>query len=646
MNLVHVIKREAVRALNLLLCISLCLPANISLANSYKVGYTYYTTGKFSSAKTALLQAIKKNPSAAEKAEIYKLLGIIDYTSGNKANAQKAFELSKSYNPKGRISPDIVLDESVIGFFNSIQPKGSKKNVARKQASSNKRAIKRPQQRSSSIAKQRAAQTAKQRAAQAAKQRAAQAAKQRAAQAAKQRTTQNAKLKAMQQAKERQIRQKAIAKQNAELARKKNVTYIHVSTPARSGSVLIDGIIAGQINTNIEADAGSFTIGVTADGYYPYKAKVNVKRSQMNKFVVKLKKKPTKAEIAAAKAKAKAKKLALLRAQKRKQQLAKQKALAKQNTRAKQRQALLLKQRKKQNKRRVNKSGSSGGMFAESEPVYQQPQMPMQQQMQYAPAPMPAYQQPMYPQPMYQQPMYQPMPAYPQAYAAPAPVTPVAPPVMADPYLSEPQTFDNFDSGSPRKKRRKKKRKKVETNYITAVIPFGVGQYAHDKPLLGTLFLAGQAAALGMWYMYNSEADDATTAANAEIAARTVEIEQSSADEAESLQADLDLYSANIATYIQEQRDISNYALYGFFGLWAAGVLEAMIGGPAKPKPFDDWSSTEGDGAIWKTVYNNNDLIDGFKLESNNYSNSYDWSVSPEINDHKPSLALRLKADF
>ena len=82
---------------------------------------------------------------------------------------------------------------------------------------------------------------------------------------------------------------------------------------------MIDGIIAGQINTNIETDPGTIVIQVTVPGYYAYKAKVRITKGKTNKINPKVKRKPTKQEIAAAKARKKA-----IEDRKRRQKIAKQ----------------------------------------------------------------------------------------------------------------------------------------------------------------------------------------------------------------------------------------------------------------------------------------------------------------------------------
>ena len=62
-----------------------------------------------------------------------------------------------------------------------------------------------------------------------------------------------------------------------------------------------------------------------------------------------------------------------------------------------------------------------------------------------------------------------------------------------------------FQVGQVNVKRKEKREKKEKVNYATAFLPLGIPQYAHSKPVLGTLFAASQAGGVGLWYYFKNQ---------------------------------------------------------------------------------------------------------------------------------------------
>ena len=170
-------------------------------------------------------------------------------------------------------------------------------------------------------------------------------------------------------------------------------------------------------------------------------------------------------------------------------------------------------------------------------------------------------------------------------------MAPVAPPIAVDPYLDQPQTFDDMPkSRSKNKKRKKKRRKKREINYAAAFLPLGFGQFAHDKPLLGTAFLVGQAAGGGAYFYFKNKSDTAIEEANVEIAAQRKQIEQSDGASRIEAQEKLDQFIKETDAYTKGEMEKANYGLYAAIGLYALSIAEALVFGPAEPDPYDSWS--------------------------------------------------------
>ncbi len=483
--------------------ISLAVFSDKSHAQSLSIGYKKYTRGDFRGAESALKAASKRRglkPKA--KAQIYKYLGISQYMLKKTRNSQSSFQRAIAANPSTTISSNEVLDERVIGFFNTIKSKMVKRTRARR--SKPKSAI------PSVVTK---------------------------------------------------------------------TTYLVIKSNVKTATLTVDGILAGDVGSLIEAEPGIVTIQLTARGYVSKKAKLRVLANRKNTYTITLQKpKP------------------------------KPKPMAKSSPKKRRIQPKANKPRAKG----VYLPNPGNDLFSESEealppaapvpqPQYQAPQpySPVQPYQQQQPAYNPygltnPYGQPAYPYPT--QP-YAPAPApvYPQAspyapapYAPPAYTAPVAPPPAATTPAPLPiPEMDGYDSSSSdflkspkksskRKKRRPRKKRKsrssAEPNILISLLPFGAGQFQNGKDWLGGAFLAAEAFAIYWYWTNKSDADQAVTEAEEYFQRDDVTDEQK--EEFESL----------TASYVSKKRSQQQMGLYGFLGLWAAGVGEAIFNAPKPVK--------------------------------------------------------------
>ena len=549
-----------------IISVILIFHSGVAISTSYERGFQLYSKGRFNEAKKSLSKALSNTRQFKLKAKIYRLIGIIDYTNGRKKEARNAFVFAKNIDPKSKINPDQVLDESVIDFYNSI------KVVTKKKSSK----------------------------------------------------TVN-----------RGVRGNKAQKP----------TFLFVSSAVKTGQVLLNGIISGSVNSNIEAKPGLNNVTVNSPGYYPLKFKAFVKANQLNKYSAKMKRKPTKAEILAAKkAKILKKRAKLRKAQqkKEKQMLARRqrirkRAIEQERLRGEQRRLNKLQKERK-------KPGRKNNLFNEPMPNYQNPQMQS-----------PTFAQPYTPPPVYQAPQPYPYPytqPYQQPYMPPpmvpapayTPYGPAAPPPIADPYIDQPSSFDNFNDRPRRSsKRGKKRRKKRQKNFATAFFPAGIPQYGHDKPLLGTLFLIGQGAGLGAYFYFGEQKNSALT--NAKIDQKKIEkqIETADAERKAELSSKLDEFILSSNAYALEQDKYANYGLYAALGLWGASVLEAVLLGPAQKKFEDDW-------AIWRleeellSVGEETELADLLPQRGNN--TNFSLGIQPLYQYDRVSLSISLQRTF
>ncbi|MEI8025329.1 MAG: hypothetical protein WCI18_03170 [Pseudomonadota bacterium] len=177
--------------------------------------------------------------------------------------------------------------------------------------------------------------------------------------------------------------------------------------------------------------------------------------------------------------------------------------------------------------------------------------------------------------------------AYDPYAAPPSPAIEPAPNPFSDSPSSPSSYKRTFDSSSPKKKKKVKK----EIPFGLSLLPFGVPQFAGNKPLLGTLFAAGQGGALYMWYKSNSDADNAAKSGQAEITRR--EADGAGQTNPEAYQADTEAYRATVKKFVDDARLKSYIGLGGFGALWVLSFAESLVYGPATSAALEPMNQTE-----------------------------------------------------
>lgn len=478
---------------------SMIVHTPLANGSTYAEGYSKYQKGDFKSAQSALNVAVKKKGSKASTAKTYKLLGIVQFMLGNKPGANLSFRRALKLNPASTISENEVLDTSVLGFFNGIKGGGKKPTKPLAQAPKPKPAAPTP----------------------------------------------------------------VAADTPGKSAKGLKKTFVKVLSNVPNASVSIDGILAGQVNTLINAEPGKIMLDVVAPGYIDRNISVNITANQENPITVNLIKPAPKP-----KPKPKIK-------PKAKPKLAKAK----------------IKKKKKGNKYApdpgkdmFDEPGGGGGAPAGG------PDLASQFEMEagggYA-APPPGYgaQPPGYgaPPPGYGAPPPQyyapPPPQYyapppPQYYAPPLPppppadpyggggyVEPGAPPVEAAPDPAAPAAGPAGDKGGS------------GNNLFISLLPFGAGQFQNGSTFLGVFFLGAEGAGIYYYMTKTKEADAFAAAANTYIK-----------DNCQTEDADTDAcakYQTDSQTYVNGVRGKAQMGLYAFLGLWVAGAAESIINEPA-----------------------------------------------------------------
>ena len=108
---------------------------------------------------------------------------------------------------------------------------------------------------------------------------------------------------------------------------------------------------------------------------------------------------------------------------------------------------------------------------------------------------------------------------------------------------------------------------------ILAYAPFGIGQFAQGKTLLGSGFAAGQA--FGIFFFF----ERTTAAQQADDEALTV-ISDQETNQPYSDEEFLAFLDAN-ASFVTAARQEAQLGLLIFFGLYGAGVAEAVLNPPS-----------------------------------------------------------------
>lgn len=548
---------------------ALCFAPRAAVGQSLSAGEAKYRRGDFNGAERSLQQALGRT-RGRDKAKVYKLLGICQYMQGNKNGASQSFRQTLALDRSQNISPDEVLDESIIQLFNA--QKGGKATASRSAPAQRGRPSP-PAEAQNSGGRVAVA-------------------------SAMSRPSKSTRLKVM---------------CNVE------------------GSVLIEGIMAGSTGTAIDADPGSIEVTVSAPGYQSKAIRTKIVANQESTITVNLEKIAPKAPppvaVAAApktstpargaKAPAAVGKgkngLALAGGKTRKTGPSAKDLFVPDDDDNLPDTAPPLAQKPKAIGGRdlasefsADAAGAPPPGPAVQAPAYQQPygQMPPQapqygqqpyapsqyslQQQPYAPygqpaqpyyAPPPAYYPPQ--QPVYQQPYGQPQgygqppPGYgqqQQSLSIPAPPPPPPGPGQDQSLAynpSSPGRDDYRDSG----RMRSSVEAPAEKNYFLDILPFGVGQYHNGQYLLGAALTAGQIGSLFFYQNRNSQAESQIAETNQVLS--------------DAQKPDSGITAEKQAQYAEESdvrvkalQQQATYGLVGFGVLWAGGAIQALLYDP------------------------------------------------------------------
>lgn len=531
--------------------LALLLDAQVACAQaSFTTANTKYQKGDFKGAEHDLRSLLSTKQNQVERARTLKLLGICQYFEGDKASAGKTFKTALAQMPELTIEPGEVLDDSVIQFFNSLK---SAQPSARPGAQ-------RDQARGPGLAS---------------------AAKSRPAPQTPRPTGTSGTVDA---------RGKPVKQ-----------TYLKVLSNVAKANVAIEGIIAGQVNSLINTDAGKVLVEVSAPGYPTRKVNVNITKDTENTVTIDLEKpkpKPAPKPIARAPAKQTPKAQTPAGDDSLPALMAAQGGAGKNQ----------LKKPPRGNGRRNGKAFAptpSDDLFAGATPTPprsagpEQPAGPdlasqfeldsgsaySQPPPAYG-APPPGYAQPAYP-PAYGGAYAPPPPAYytpPPAYYAPQPlVPPPPPPPAADPMTSYQDPAAGGVSAVPQVQPDPAAQDapadssvKGDRNMFIALLPFGAGQFQNKSYLLGAAFLGAEAGAL---YYYKTKSDLAN--ATADSSNKFLQANCSSRPDPET-DASCTKYLQDSKGFVDDANKTAQYALIGFGALWVLGALHAVLADPPK----------------------------------------------------------------
>ncbi len=357
------------------------------------------------------------------------------------------------------------------------------------------------------------------------------------------------------------------------------MTYLKILSNVASASIAVDGILAGQVNTLINTDAGKIAIEVSAQGYITKKVSVNISANRENTITVNL-----------------------LKPQPKPKPKPKPKPIVRQKPQQRYDQQLTTKKKKKKKKSNKYAPDPGGEMFVnERGGAPGDPDTATQFEMDtgrgYPPA-QPGYgAQPGYAQPGYAQPPgYGPQPGYgpPPGYYAPPPPIYYAPPPQpiyvppppppADPYAgagyadpNAPPAMAADPAAPPGAGGGGGSQGSTGNNLFYTLLPFGAGQFQNKSYILGTAFLGAEAYALYFWYSEGQKANAVAAEANKHF------VENCSAAASNEDRCD-EPYLKESRDYVTETNKKAQMGLYGFIGLWVVGVAEAIINEPT-PQP-------------------------------------------------------------
>ena len=96
---------------------ALLLISTTTFAQSYDAGFTKYQRGDFKGAERSLLQALSKEVPIITKVKTLKILGICQFKLGNKNGAAKSFKDGLAVDRELSIDANEVIDPSIVDFF-------------------------------------------------------------------------------------------------------------------------------------------------------------------------------------------------------------------------------------------------------------------------------------------------------------------------------------------------------------------------------------------------------------------------------------------------------------------------------------------------------------------------------------------------
>ncbi|MCY4444222.1 MAG: PEGA domain-containing protein [Proteobacteria bacterium] len=340
-------------------------------------------------------------------------------------------------------------------------------------------------------------------------------------------------------------------------------TVLIVNSPMRQAQVLVNGILAGNVNQTITIRPGVHMIRIHHKDYYPYTQKLRAVPGRTHRMQVNLKRKPSQREIQAQ--------------QKRMQP-------------------------------------SARGAAAQGAAVKAAPGM-------LAPSPSDRSIPP--PQTYSRGGYYSASPQAPQAPQAPPPAYPVRSYYPAPPVPPPPATYSGYGQSSvrgtrsksrARRKARSRKKKVVEekkklplvaepeprdaTDYMLSLLPLGLPQMRHGKPLFGGLLLLAQAGGVGGYFWFKYQADSATEFNKTDQTNRQNKINRET-----NSQRKQQLTTAKKQKKVQWEDYAAQQQLFAWISLGVGGagyafsVLEALAVGPKKPKTPAEMFSSQAPGA-------------------------------------------------
>jgi hypothetical protein len=220
---------------------------------------------------------------------------------------------------------------------------------------------------------------------------------------------------------------------------------------------------------------------------------------------------------------------------------------------------------------------------------------------------------------------YAPPPVY---YTPPPPPPPPPPP--ADPgyntYASgggygEPPPPDPAGPGPAPGEGASGGRSESGKSMLVTLLPFGAGQFQNKSYILGLAFAGAEAGALFYWYSSNKLADDTVAETNTYIQQR-----KGANGDQQLSQEDL-AFVAQRKKFVDDQRKKAQLGLVGFGGIWAVGVVQAMLYEPPPKKKSPKRRRYSGfsyvPGGEGKASYH---LLD--ELDGRHYAPSFHWGLA------------------